>query len=320
MDTSALFSRRIVLVTGKGGVGKTTVSAALARVFARRGKRVLCGEVSPDASAPSAMAEALGGGPAGEAPVEVAPNIWSVLLTPSMGHRRFLQDTLPIKLLADAAMRSGAVRKFLMAAPGFADMGVMYRLLDLVRQKEADGRWRYDACVIDSPATGHALALAQIPELLVRVIPAGPIGRTAREGLELLTDPTRTGAVVVTLPETLPMTEALVLCAGLTRRRVPLAGFIVNRVPVDPFTLEERSALDRLLAARGGVLGARELHRIDRASQAIRALGEDVPAPLTLVPEYAARTSELSELIADALDPSPGHLAEKAAAIDGNSG
>ncbi|MHB8877916.1 MAG: ArsA-related P-loop ATPase [Myxococcaceae bacterium] len=289
----------MVLVTGKGGVGKTTVAAAVAKVFAKQGKRVLCGEVAPDSAAPSAMAEALGGGGiVTEEPLEVAPNIWAVLLTPAMGHRRFLQDTLPIKLLADAAMRSAAVRKFLMAAPGFADMGVMYRLLDLVRRKQPDGRFEFDACVIDSPATGHALALAQIPELLARVIPAGPIGRTAREGLELMTDPVQCGAVVVTLPETLPVTEAQELCAGLTKRRVPLLALVVNRVPADPFTSEERSAVDRLLAAQEPVLGARELRRIDRAALAIRSLGPELPAPLTLVPEFPDRNGALTERIA----------------------
>ena len=290
-----------MLVTGKGGVGKTTVAAAIAKAFARGGKRVLCGEVSPDSAAPSAMAEALGGGVAGEEPVEVSPNIWSVLLTPSMGHRRFLQDTLPFKLLADAAMRSAAVRKFLMAAPGFADMGVMYRMLDLMRRTYPDGRFEFDACVVDSPATGHALALAQIPEFLLKVIPKGPIGRAAREGLDLLTDPVRCGAVVVTLPETLPVTEAQELCVGLSLHHIPLVALVVNRVPVDPFTSEERLAVDQLLASRSAVMGSREMRRIDRAAAAIRSLGPDLPAPLTLVPEFQESNGKLTELISNVL-------------------
>lgn len=292
---------RIALVTGKGGVGKTTVAAALAKVYARKGRRTLCAEVVPDEATPSLLAEAMGGAAPGEQPRQVGENLWAVLLTPGMGHRRFLQNTLPVKVLADAAMRSSAIRKFLAAAPGFGDMGVMYRMLDLAQGRRPDGSFEFEACVIDSPATGHALALAQLPELLLRVIPAGPIGRTAREGLALLTDPVSTGAIVVTLPETLPVTEALELCAGLESRRVKVAAIVLNQVPIDPFTEDERAELERLVEARG-VFGVRELRRIDRAAAAIRFLKERSSAPLLLVPELPGRGPALTEAVADALE------------------
>lgn len=299
----SIFQRRLVLVTGKGGVGKTTIAAGLAKAFAARGKRVLLAEVAPDLAAPSALSEALGSGPIGEEPLRVAPNLDAVLLTPAMGHRRFLQDALPLRLLADAAMRSSAVRKFLSAAPGFNDMGVMYRMLDLIRRRRPDGTFEYEACVVDSPATGHALALAQIPELLVRVVPAGPIARAAKEGLALLTDPGWSGAVVVTQPETLPVTEALELCAGLQRHRVPVTAIVLNQVPKDPFTPEERAAVDRLLEEQPPLLGTRELSRIDRAAAAARALGDRPPAPVLSVHDLPDRDGALTDRIAATLAP-----------------
>ncbi|MBS1151231.1 MAG: Arsenical pump-driving ATPase, partial [Myxococcaceae bacterium] len=126
-----LAQRRLVIVTGKGGVGKTTVAAAIARIFAGTGKRVLIAEIAAHEDTPSAISLALGVRALTDEPQSIAKDIWGCLLTPSMGHRRFLQDTLPMKLLADAAMKSQALRRFLMAAPGFSDMGVMYRMLDL---------------------------------------------------------------------------------------------------------------------------------------------------------------------------------------------
>ena len=102
---------RAVLVTGKGGVGKTTVTASLARYAASQGKRVLCAEMVGDPAASSALADALGVEHLDVEPVSIAPNLKAVLLAPHLGHTRFLRDVLPMKLLADAAMRSAAIRR-----------------------------------------------------------------------------------------------------------------------------------------------------------------------------------------------------------------
>jgi arsenite-transporting ATPase len=291
-----LAQRRLVIVTGKGGVGKTTIAAAIARTFASTGKRVLVAEIAAHEDTPSAISLALGVRPLTDEPQSIAKDIWGCLLTPSMGHRRFLQDTLPMKLLADAAMKSQALRRFLMAAPGFSDMGVMYRMLDLMRRRHPDGGVEFEYCVIDSPATGHALALAQIPDLLTRVIPGGPILRAAKDGLALLT-----ATVVVTLPETLPVTEALDLTRGLQKHRLPVAGVIVNRVPADPFSAGERMAVGRVLAQGGEVLGHREMQRIARAQTAIALLRQTHDKSFVSVPELEATGGELTRKLSELL-------------------
>ena len=297
-----VLERRILLVTGTGGVAKTTVSAALAKAAARAGKRVLCCEPSLEPitpTTPSALATALGGGPgSSEDPIALAPGIDSVWLTPSSGHRRFLSQTLPVKVLADAAMRSTAIRKFLAAAPAFGEMGVLYHLLDLVRLRRLDGRFHYDLCIIDAPATGHALAFAQIPQMLLTVIPGGPIGATAREGLALLTDPHQTGAVVVTLPETLPVSEAIELCAGLAQHKVPLAQVVVNRMPEDPFTPEERLQVEKALAVSGPTFGGRSVQRMDRSLAAVGRLKEKLPGTELLIREHLQTGPALVEKVA----------------------
>ena len=106
MALADLFKRRLVIVTGKGGVGKTTVATALARAWAQSGKRVLCAEIVAHEDTPSALMPMLGGPRPTDEPVLATQNIWTVLLTPSAGHKAFLQDTLPLRMLADAAMRS----------------------------------------------------------------------------------------------------------------------------------------------------------------------------------------------------------------------
>ena len=287
-----------MLVTGKGGVGKTTLTASLARYAAAQGKRVLCAEMLGDEGAGSALATALGAKGLESEPIEIAPNLSAVLLDPHLGHSRFMRDVLPMKILADAAMRSAAIRRFLAAAPTFPEMGVLYRLLDLVRMKTKSGEFQHEMIIVDLPATGHALALAQIPASLLRVIPTGPIANAVREGLDLLTDPERTGAVVVTLPETLPVSEALELCRGIAEHDIPLAQVFVNRVPFDPFTDEEREVVRELLAGRAPTLGERTMERIDRARVSMARLQREVKVPIVALQDVWLEGPRLAEEMA----------------------
>jgi anion-transporting ArsA/GET3 family ATPase len=293
-----LLPLRAVLVTGKGGVGKTTVAASLARFAAAQGKRVLCAEMVGDPGATSALADALGVESLEVEPITVAPNLQAVLLAPHLGHTRFLRDVLPMKLLADAAMRSAAIRRFLAAAPTFPEMGVLYRLLDLVRMKRRDGSDEHEMIIVDLPATGHALALAQIPASLLRVIPTGPIAAAVKEGLDLLMDRQRTGALVVTLPETLPVSEALELIRGIQQHDIPLAHVFVNRVPFDPFSEEEREAVRGLLSGRGPTLGERTMERIDRARVSLGRLRREVTVPITALQDVWLDGPRLAEEMA----------------------
>lgn len=299
MSLLSLVERRCIIVTGKGGVGKTTLTAALGRGFAQRGKRVLLAEIVPHPDTPSQLHEALGGRAPTEEPLLHSETLWLTLLTPTMGHLRFLQDALPIKMLADTAMRSQGLKKFLSAAPGFSDMGVMYRMLDLVKRKHPLGGPMFDVCIIDSPATGHALALAQIPEFLTRVIPGGPIYRAAAEGVAFLTDPATTACLIVTLPETLPVTEAMELEKGLGQHKLPVSAIVVNRVPKDPFSAGERAALG--LALPPAVFGAREMQRIDRARAALELLRAKRPEGSLMLNEVDATGAEAARLLTSQL-------------------
>ncbi len=297
----SLLPLRAVLVTGKGGVGKTTVASSLARFAAQNGKRVLITEIANEDATTSALADALGVAKITAEPQEISPNLRIAALTPTLGHQRFLRDVLPMKILADAAMKSAAIRRFLTAAPTFPEMGVLYRLLDLVRAKRKDGSVEHEMIIVDLPATGHALALAQIPASLLRIIPTGPIAAAVRDGLELLIDPAQTGAVVVTLPETLPVSEAIELVRGIGEHHIPLAQVIVNRVPFDPFSEEEKDFVRTLLEEQPPTLGERTLERIDRARVALARITSAVSVPVGVVHDVWLDGPRLAEELASLL-------------------
>lgn len=272
-----LLSARFVIVTGKGGTGKTTLAAALAHVAAREGKRVLLAEVGPAAEGRSPLMAILGeeGRSGALEPRPMGENLWTVLLTPEAGHRAFLRDVLPLAFLADRAMRAEPLRRFLSAAPAFAELGVLYRGLQLVRAERSRGVPLFDLVILDAPATGHALAFASLPQVLLRVIPGGPIGRAARDGIALLHDPLVTRALVTTVPEALPVTEALELAEGLRQSNLTVHGVVANLVPQDPFTADERSLLSSWTQTPL-MLGARALQRFERTRSALARLAAGV--------------------------------------------
>ena len=305
-----LLSKRIVLVTGKGGVGKTTVAAALAQAAASAGKRVLAAEIASDEAAPSPLAAALGAAASDDDPIDVAPGIRCVRISPSRGHHDFLREAMPVRFLADAAMRSHAIRQFLRAAPTLSEMGVLYRLLHLSLARRGH-EVEHETIIVDLPATGHALALTQLPEAILRLIPGGPIVTAVRAGLALITDPVKTATIVVTLPEALPVSEALELATKLERDRIAVTAFVLNRAPTNLFLAPERAFLDTWLAGEANVLGVRSLGRIDRAEKARARLMESRQGLVFQLPDLPDDAS-LSTRLFHALQASVGSSSARA--------
>jgi anion-transporting ArsA/GET3 family ATPase len=309
----ALWDKRALLVSGKGGVGKTTLAAALAVAAARSGRPVLLVEMAPDEGGPSPLGALVGAKDAGPRVTQVRPGLHFVRLAASEGHRHFLQDTLPLRWLAEAALRSRALRRFLEAGPALREMGLLYQMLALLRRTRPDGRFEYPLSIIDLPATGHALAIASLPRTVLALMPGGPIGRSVREGLDLLQDPARTAVLLASLPEPLPVSEALALASELERLELPLAAGVLNRMPEDPFTPESHAALQRLLETHGPHQGTRALGRLERARAAHARLAEGLRVPLLTLPEVNATGAELVERLADTFAPPHGDAVREAA-------
>lgn len=256
-----LLSRRIHLVTGKGGVGRTTVAAALARVAAAQGKRVLLTEVGDPEGGPSPIGRKFGKTHLSPDPEPLGPpGLWGCHVWATRGHELFARSVIPAGPLIRAALRSKTLRKFVAAVPSLYELGLFYHLLTLLQATNERGEPEYEVVVADMPATGQTLALTSLPEILIDALPDGPIPRYMREGQAYLNDPEKGLAWVVTLPELLPVTEAVELIEGLRATKVTPAGVILNRTPEDPFDAEEREALALLLAQRPmhGELGFRQ--------------------------------------------------------------
>ncbi len=276
----------MLIVTGKGGTGKTLLAAALARQASAMGKRVIVCEVGRSTPTASSLLGLLAPGlePA-NVPQVLTETLSHVVLRGEDGVREFLRKTLPFKFMADRALKLDAVRKFIDAAPAFAEMGVLFRGMQLLEEQRRDGAPVYELMVLDAPASGHTLAFAALPETILKVFTMGPIATAARAGIELIRNPRATTVVAATLLESLPVSEARELCAALRLRGLDVGAIIANQVPNDPFTAEERTALDALLPVE--VLGRRGLVRIEKAADALARL-RDLGAPLVSIGAHAA--------------------------------
>ena len=295
---SELLDRRVIFVVGKGGVGRTTMTAAMARAAAAKGKRVLVTEIAEPDGDYSPLARLYG---RENLPVDrerLEDGVEGCLLWSRKGHSLFLERVLP-SMLVKAGMRSGSLNRFLDAAPSFNEMGVFYRLLDLM-SAERDGVPTHDLLLIDMPATGHSLALTGLPERLLILMPTGPIADMMRKGQEFLYDPARTAACVVTLPEILPVTECLELIDGLRADRIPIGTVLVNKVIADRFTDDERAALEPILEGRA-VFGANRFRTMAQIERSILRLRHGAAVPLMQVPEFVELGDELIDRVTDVM-------------------
>jgi anion-transporting ArsA/GET3 family ATPase len=313
MELDRLFSKRCVLVAGKGGVGRSSVAAALALAAGRRGRRVLLTEIDDETAGYSPLARLFGRERLPEAvPGRIAPGVLGVALLARTGQEQFLGSIFHSTALVHAAMGSESLRRLVNAGPSFREMGVFHQLLTLLRSRRPDGSPEHETIVIDMPATGHALSMTALPEQLLRLVQRGPIADNLREGQRYLNDPAKAEAWVVTLPEVLPVSECLELLGGLERTSMPVGGVIVNRLPMDPFTPEQREVLAPL-AASGRVLGADSFSRIELSEREVRRLSAGcVGCSLRVrgLPELAAGP-DLASRLCDALereDPSAAIL------------
>jgi anion-transporting ArsA/GET3 family ATPase len=148
----------------------------------------------------------------------------------------------------------------------------------------ASERANHELVVIDMPATGHTLALTGLPEILLKLMPRGPVARALKEGQTYLNDPVRGEAWVVTLPEKLPVTEGIELVDGLRETGVSPGGFILNRVPKNPFTELELETLEKLVP-QARFHGELALDRIRSATASLDRLIEETQLPVVELPQ-----------------------------------
>lgn len=291
-------NKRVVLITGKGGVGRSVMTAALAKLAARRGKRVLVSEIGDENDDYSPLAKHFAKARLPKEPEHLELNIDGAVLLARTGQELFLKSVLRSGTIARAALSSDALRRLLSAGPSFREMGVFFQLLTWLRAQQADGKPRYELILVDMPATGHTLSLTGLPDLLLRLVPRGPIAVSLREGQSYLNDPKQAAAWIVTLPETLPISECLELIDGLTKSKMPVGGVLVNRLQEDPFTPDERGALSPLLEQHSW-LGREQFHKPLLARRELERLRANTTLPVFTTPElpHDGLIEELSRVL-----------------------
>jgi len=237
---STLADKRFVLVTGKGGVGKTTVCAAEALALAAQGRRVLVAMCN----AKERLSVMFGVPPIGADVVPVADNVWAVNMSPEKALEEYGTLVLHSRALYKTLFDNRYVRTFLRAVPGMQEWAMLGKAWWHTTEKLPDGSPRYDVVILDAPATGHGLDMLRVPKVILDVVPPGLLRRDAERAWELFQDPRTCGVVLVTLPEEMPTSETIELARALRELGLPIGRVVVNGVLPPLFSKEERTALE----------------------------------------------------------------------------
>jgi len=285
----SVFDKRFVIVGGKGGVGRTTVAAALALAASRRGKRVLLAQ----ARSKERLSSLLGGPPVRTEIVRVRENLEAVNVWPEAALREYGLMVLRSQLVYRAVFENRLSRAFIRAIPGVDDYSILGKVWFHTTERDRAGRPLYDLVIFDGPATGHAVTLLSIPQAILDAVPEGPLTRDARSARDLLRDPERAAMVLVTLAEEMPVNETIELAGKLRERAgIPLGPLVVNQLYPPRFaTGPSARALEALPETTGDAALDPLLHRARIAMRRRRMndrylerLREALPLPQAQLP------------------------------------
>jgi anion-transporting ArsA/GET3 family ATPase len=242
--------RRLILVVGKGGVGRSTVAAAIAGKRAAMGKKTLLFETNAN----DRFGAYFGKPAVGETPSQLAPNLWAVNATPASALSEYGMMILRWKSVYEMVFENRVSKAFLRAIPGLDDYALLGKAWYHTTE-DRRGAPVWDTVVFDMPASGHSVSMLRVPWVIVETVPEGPLTRDARTIRSLLCDPARTSAVLVTLAEEMPVNEALELETKLTALGIVPQQLLVNQVfprHFPPGTPVSR-VLDALVAEPAGL-------------------------------------------------------------------
>lgn len=220
-----VLDRRLILVVGKGGVGRSTVAAAMADQSARKGKKTLLFEVNAN----DRFGTYFGKPALGPTVTQLAPNLWGVNTNPASALEEYGLMILKFRSVYEMVFENRVTRAFLRAIPGLDDYALLGKAW-FHTTEEKRGTPVYDTIIFDMPASGHSVSMLRIPWVINDTVPEGPLTRDARTIKELLCDPRRTAAVLVTLAEEMPVNEAMELEDKLTTMGIVPQQIVCNQI------------------------------------------------------------------------------------------
>ncbi len=283
-----LLDKRMVFVTGKGGVGKTTAAAALGLMAARQGKRTIVCEVSQQ----ERMSRAFRREGVGFEETELAPNLNAISIDPQRAQEEYLRLQIRSKALYSVLFSNRIFQYLAAATPGLREMVTMGKIWELA---QLERRWvkaaPYDLVVVDAPATGHGLGMLRTPRTFRDIARAGPIRRQADQIHAFIVDPKQTGVVVVALPEEMPVNETLDFRRMLDEEMgMDLDAIVVNGLYPERFNGAEAERIaDAQLAAVDGSADAlraalSEHHRARAQRVQLRRLRREAKGEVATLP------------------------------------
>jgi anion-transporting ArsA/GET3 family ATPase len=307
-------TQQILVVTGKGGVGKTTIAAALALRATRAGLTAVIVETGGAAIVPTWFDRST----KGYELVHLGAGLATLSVTPEKAIEDFVVSRIKVRRLYKLAFQNRVMAPLLEGVPGLGDLVQLGKVYALAEERHGGiagggGRPVWDRVIVDAPATGHGLTMLASPRLMMQVTESGPFHENAKLVHDVIMDRQRTGIVLATLPEEMPVSETLDLWERLGATRDQVLCCVLNQMVPEPFGpevpwLTARAVLERV--ADPGVQEATTFtdewvlrSEIQRRLQGV--LVEGLPVPLVAVPwSYEPRlTKPVLEAMGAPLDP-----------------
>jgi anion-transporting ArsA/GET3 family ATPase len=300
-----LLDKRLVVVTGKGGVGKSTVALALGMKAAERGRRTIVCEVASQ----ERISHAFHHVSVGFKETELQPNLYAISIDPDEAMREYVLLSLKVKAMRDLLFRSKLFTYLAAATPGLRELVTIGKVWELaLDQRKVKSAQPYDLVILDAPATGHGVGFLQTPKTFANVARVGPIATQAETLNKFLTNHRKTGVAIVALPEEMPVNETASLERDLTRTvNVAVDQIFMNGLYPQRFTAEDDDALSEAMpklagAPKDAVAAALAVSRRAGAQREQLARLESITrAPVTALPflfKPELEAEELRELVA----------------------